>query len=63
MKRIYREADRRGSTVTETEGGKHTKFHIDGTRVTIPRHSEINERTAQAILKQCEPMFGKDWWR
>lgn len=49
--------------VTESEGGKHTKFYIDGKRVIVPRHNEINEMTAQAILKQCEPIFGKDWWR
>lgn len=63
MKRIHREADRNGITVTETEGGKHTKLYVGGTMVAIPRHSEINELTARSILKECELMFGKDWWR
>nr|WP_281177461.1 hypothetical protein [Janibacter limosus] len=34
------------------EGGSHTKVSI-GVRTTVsPRHSEINERTARAVLKQ-----------
>ncbi len=34
------------------EGGKHTKVYLNGKQSTIPRHREINEFTAQAILKQ-----------
>lgn len=63
MKRLHREADMHGITVTETEGGRHTKLYVGGTMIPIPRHGEINEMTAQTILKQCEPMFGKGWWR
>ena len=36
------------------EGGKHEIWKSkNGGRFTIPRHSEINEITAQAILKQA----------
>jgi mRNA interferase HicA len=38
-----------------TEGGKHTKVVI-GTRTTfVPRHREISELTARAIVKQATP--------
>jgi len=33
------------------------------TKVTIPRHREINEITARAILKTLEPGLGLGWWR
>lgn len=34
------------------EGAKHTKVVIGEARTVVPRHSEINERTARAILRQ-----------
>ncbi len=37
---------------TFDEGGKHTKVYLNGKQSTIPRHREIKEFTAQAILKQ-----------
>lgn len=33
------------------EGAEHTVYSYAGARVAIPRHREINERTAQSILK------------
>jgi hypothetical protein len=35
----------------ETEGGSHTKVEFGGKQTTVPRHNEINEITAKAILK------------
>lgn len=35
-----------------TEGGRHTKVQIGDRRPVVPRHTEINERTARAILQQ-----------
>lgn len=37
---------------TFDEGGKHTKVYLNGKQSTIPRHREINDFTAKAILKQ-----------
>ncbi|WP_218000066.1 hypothetical protein [Janibacter anophelis] len=34
------------------EGGSHTKVSIGERSSVVPRHSEINEMTALAILKQ-----------
>lgn len=45
------------------EGAKHTIYLIDGVMVPIPRHSEIDRYTAEAIYKECEPILGKGWWR
>ena len=37
---------------TIKEGGNHTKIYKDGVCVqTLPRHTEIKENTAKAILK------------
>ncbi len=33
------------------EGAEHTVYSYGGARVIVPRHKEINERTAQSILK------------
>jgi mRNA interferase HicA len=35
-----------------TEGGNHTKVIIGNRTEMVPRHSEINEMTAKAIIRQ-----------
>ncbi len=35
-----------------TEGGSHTKVVMGNQRTVVPRHNEVNEMTAKAILKQ-----------
>lgn len=52
MKRLRHQARARGVEMVLTEGAKHTKVVIGEARTVVPRHSEINERTARAILKQ-----------
>jgi hypothetical protein len=32
-----------------------------GLIIPIPRHSEIRERTAEDIMKECEPKLGNRW--
>ena len=44
------------------EGGQHTLYRLNGQNVVIPRHREINEITAKAIMKDLEDQVGKDWW-
>lgn len=36
------------------EGGSHTKVRVGERQTVIPRHTEINEITARAILKHLE---------
>jgi mRNA interferase HicA len=44
------------------EGGQHTLYRLKGQNVVIPRHREINDITAKAIMKDLEDQVGKDWW-
>jgi hypothetical protein len=43
--------------------GGHDIWSLDGIRIPIPRHNEINEYTAQGILKATESKLGEGWWR
>lgn len=45
------------------EGRNHEIWRCGTVEVSIPRHREINEITAQAICKQPESELGKGWWR
>ena len=45
------------------EGANHTIFALGGFQFAIPRHNEINEYTAQAIMKDLSDQLGEDWWR
>jgi hypothetical protein len=35
---------------------------LGGTRIPIPRHNEIGERLAMAILVEAEAELGRRWW-
>ena len=35
------------------EGSNHEVWSIGGERIVIPRHREINERTARSIIEQA----------
>lgn len=45
------------------QGSQHEFWEVGGLRFTIPRHREINEWTAEAIMRDLEPILGEDWWR
>lgn len=56
MKVISERAKAARLTVVFTEGGSHTKVVVgSGRQSVIPRHRDINERTASAILRQLFP--------
>ena len=44
------------------QGSEHEVWALDGRRITIPRHREINERTARGIMQAFEEEFGDRWW-
>lgn len=54
MKRLAKIAKAAGEEVVTREGGSHTVVTIGDRQTTVPRHNEINEMTAKAILKQME---------
>ncbi|MFI5635701.1 type II toxin-antitoxin system HicA family toxin [Streptomyces sp. NPDC051664] len=43
--------------------GSHQTWQCGAIRVVIPKHSEVNEITAESICKSLEPELGKGWWR
>jgi hypothetical protein len=45
------------------EGSRHEFWQVGGVLVSVPRHRDINEWTAVGIMRDLEPMLGKDWWR
>jgi hypothetical protein len=61
VRRAAREADKDWGLVRK--GGEHEIWACGRTRVQVPRHREVNERTAIEILRDLEPELGKDWWR
>jgi hypothetical protein len=45
------------------QGGSHEWWRCGSTGVAIPRHREIPELTALAILRELQDELGQDWWR
>jgi hypothetical protein len=45
------------------QGRQHEVWRCGSTLVTIPRHREINEYTAEGIFKDLEGELGTGWWR
>lgn len=51
LKQLKALAKDENATYLEVEGGGHTKVSFGGKQTVVPRHTEINELTAKAILK------------
>jgi hypothetical protein len=47
----------------EREGKRHEIWQCGAKEFPVPRHKEINEFTAEAIMKELQSELGKDWWR
>jgi mRNA interferase HicA len=45
------------------EGGNHSIYRCGSQRVTVPRHREINEMTANGIMTDLEGVLGEGWWK
>jgi mRNA interferase HicA len=56
-----RAADLRWELVRQ--GSSHEVWRLGGQQITIPRHREINEVTATAIMRDLETELGDGWWR
>jgi hypothetical protein len=61
--KLRRAASAAGLSMRVEPGKRHDKLMIGEITVTVPRHREINEYTAAAILKSFERLFGEGWWR
>ena len=44
-------------------GANHDVHALEGLIIPIPRHTEIGERVALEIFKECEPILGVRWWK
>jgi mRNA interferase HicA len=61
--RIRVAARHRGHTwVLVRQGSAHEVWALGGTKVTIPRHREISERTARSIMQALADELGERWW-
>jgi mRNA interferase HicA len=54
MKRLAQIAKARGVEMYVEEGGNHTKVRIGDRSQMVPRHNEVNEMTAKAIIRAME---------
>lgn len=56
MKRdeLLRKLRKLGALELKRNGANHDIYEINGQRVSIPRHTEINEYTAKGILKHAK---------
>jgi mRNA interferase HicA len=63
-RRIADAARERGLIWTKLRDGRqHELWQCGSTKLTIPRHRELNEYTAEGILKDLEGELGEGWWR
>ena len=59
MKRIRDTADSAGAElVFVRQGGNHEIWSLGGGRLVIPRHRNINERTAKGVLAEARRLTG-----
>jgi hypothetical protein len=64
VKKITQAAKANGmSFIVKREGGNHTIYSLDGAMIPVARHTEISNRDALGIYKECEVKLGKGWWR
>lgn len=54
LKRLEKMAKEQGATFSTSEGGRHTIVHIGDYKTVVPRHREINEMLARAIIKEAQ---------
>ena len=64
LKKISTAAKSRGLVWEfKRNGANHEVYSLDGLVIPIARHSEIGDRFAQELFKECEPKLGSRWWR
>jgi mRNA interferase HicA len=64
LARIAEAASTHGLSATLIrQGRRHEFWEVGEFRFAVPRHREINEWTAEGIMRDLEPMFERDWWR
>ena len=54
LKRLDKIAKTKGLDLVTSEGGNHTRVSIGKWASVIPRHREVNEMLAKAIIRNAE---------
>jgi hypothetical protein len=64
IRRVRQAAKVNGRTWTlHRDGHEHDIWICGNTKVSIPRHRDINQYTAEGIFKDLEGELGETWWR
>lgn len=64
IKKIQAEAKRQGVTWEfARSGANHDVYSLGGVMIPIHRHTEMGNRGAEMIWKECAEVLGKDWWK
>ena len=63
IKKLRKEAQRRGLEFEEIALKKHDAFRVGSTTRTLGRHREIDDLAARKFFDQFETELGKGWWR
>ena len=45
------------------QGSDHELWEAGSVRFPVPRHRELTVGVEQAIKRQLEQVFGRNWWR
>lgn len=64
VKRITKAAKQAGLMFeVKRHGANHEVYSLDGLMIPIERHSELDNRYAEKVYKECEPKLGRRWWK
>ena len=63
LRKIRRKARESGISITESEGGSHTKLTVGKTFFIIGRHRELKPWETREILQILVDEFGERWWK
>lgn len=44
-------------------GAGHDIWRLGTKNIPIPRHTELDGSLTILLFKECEKVFGNDWWR
>jgi len=64
IRRIKQAAKAKGVAWTlDRQGRNHEVYRLGRTMIPVPRHTELDDRFAEKVWKECEPELGERWWK
>jgi hypothetical protein len=58
-----REVIRKISREARAQGASHEIYRLGGLMIPISRQTELGNRQAETIWRECEAQSGRGWWR